>query len=547
MDLECDYLVVGSGIAGLSFALDVADAGRVLVVTKRDADESNTRYAQGGIAAVLDPDDSFEAHVEDTLDAGAGLCHRDAVEICVREGPDRIEALIERGVEFTRMDSSDGADAPLDLGREGGHQRRRVAHADDLTGREVVRALMAAVREHPGIELLEDHVAVDLVTRRRVGWLGRDEVLGAYVLDKASGAVRAIEASVVVLATGGAGKVYLYTSNPDVATGDGLAMAYRAGCTLANLEFVQFHPTCLFHPHAKSFLVSEALRGEGGRLVKMDGGRLMAGVHDMEDLAPRDVVARTIDDSLKRSGDDHVGLDVSHLDDDFLMRRFPNIHEACLGWGVDMRQSPVPVVPAAHYTCGGVRTDLSGRTDVDGLFAIGEVAFTGLHGANRLASNSLLEGVVFAHRAAQAARARVVSQEAVSSDRPEVPAWDPGDASDSDEMVVVTQNWEEIRRFMWNYVGIVRTSRRLERALRRIRMIREEIQQYYWDFVVTADLIELRNIATVAELIIECALLRKESRGLHHTLDFPTRDDAVWRRDTLIRRGEGPRPGPLLA
>lgn len=555
MNLQCDHLVIGSGIAGLTFALDVADSGRVIVVTKRERAESNTRYAQGGIAAVLDPEDSFEEHVADTLNAGAGLCHRDAVEICVREGPARVRELIERGVEFTRVDP-DRADSRLDLGREGGHQRRRVAHHQDLTGQEISRALLAAVDAHPAIEVLEDHVAVDLVTRSRLGWLGRDEVLGAYVLDRSTGEVRAIEAPIVVLATGGAGKVYLYTSNPDVATGDGLAMAFRAGCTLANLEFVQFHPTCLFHPRAKGFLVSEALRGEGGLLRKPDGERLMEGAHPMEDLAPRDIVARAIDDHLKRSGDDHVGLDMSHLDPAFLERRFPGIHKTCLAHGVDMRQRPIPVVPAAHYSCGGVRTDMSARTDVDGLFAIGEVASTGLHGANRLASNSLLEGVVFAHRAAAAATQRLTALRASErgdsgerpAPRPEVPAWDPGDASDSDEMVVVSQNWDEIRRFMWNYVGIVRTTRRLERARRRIRMIREEIQQYYWDFVVTADLIELRNLATVAELIIDCALLRGESRGLHYTLDHPAPDDGNWRRDTLIRRGEGPRPGrPLPA
>jgi L-aspartate oxidase len=545
--LECDYLVIGSGIAGLSFALDVADSGRVIVVTKRDRAESNTRYAQGGIAAVLAPDDSFDAHVEDTVDAGAGLCHRDAVEATVRDGPARVRELVARGVEFTRTDP-DRADSRLDLGREGGHKRRRVAHHEDLTGREIARALVAAVDAHESIEVLEDHVAIDLVTRSRLGWIGRDEVLGAYVLDQSTGRVRTMQAPVVVLATGGAGKVYLYTSNPDVATGDGLAMAYRAGCTLANLEFVQFHPTCLYHPRAKSFLVSEALRGEGGLLRKIDGERLMEGAHPMEDLAPRDIVARAIDDSLKRSGDPHVGLDMSHLDPEFLVGRFPGIHRACMGWGIDMREQPIPVVPAAHYSCGGVRTDLQGRTDVDGLFAIGEVASTGLHGANRLASNSLLEGVVFAHRAAQTAKERLAEFQAGhrSDARPEVPRWDPGDASDSDEMVVVSQNWEEIRRFMWNYVGIVRTTRRLERALRRIRMIREEIQQYYWDFVVTSDLVELRNIATVAELIIECALLRKESRGLHYTLDHPVPKDDVWLRDTLIRRGEGPRRGPRI-
>jgi len=542
VDHASDYLVIGSGIAGLTFALDVAGTGSVVIVTKRQLTESNTRYAQGGIAAVLDPGDSFEEHIEDTLVAGADLCHRDAVEVCVREGPDAVRGLIERGVRFTRAEGAEGQ--TLDLGREGGHGHRRVAHAEDLTGREIERALAAACEAHPDITVLDDHVAVDLITGWRLGEHGGNRVLGAYVLVRETGEVGTFAAPIVLLASGGAGKVYLYTSNPDVASGDGLAMAYRAGCALANLEFVQFHPTCLYHPRAKSFLISEALRGEGGVLRRLDGRPIMEDVHPLGDLAPRDVVARTIDDTLKRTGDDSVLLDMTHLDPDFLASRFPNIHATCRQFGVDMRSDPVPVVPAAHYFCGGVRTDLTGETDIDNLFAVGEVAFTGLHGANRLASNSLLEGVVYARRAAAAARER---QPALgSADRPELPCWDPGDATDSDEMVVVSHNWDEIRRLMWNYVGIVRTTRRLQRARRRVRMIREEIQGYYWDFLLTSDLVELRNIATVAGLIIECALLRRESRGLHHTLDYREPDDAHWRRDTLIRRGVGARPGPRI-
>ena len=530
MDRDCDFLVLGSGIAGLSFALEAARIGRVLLVTKRTADESNSRYAQGGIAAVLGPEDSFAAHVADTLEAGAGLCRPDVVEACVSEGPARVRELVERGVRFSRRQDT-GA---LSLGREGGHSVRRVAHAGDVTGLEVVRALLEVARAEPNITLLEQRMAVDLVTRRKLGLPGPDRTLGAYILDVDSGHVAALRATFTVLATGGAGKVYLYTSNPDTASGDGVAMALRAGAVVADMEFFQFHPTCLFHPQAKSFLISEALRGEGGVLRLADGTPFMKGVHPRESLAPRDIVARAIDHQLKRTGHDSVFLDMTHLDADFLRGRFPTIHATCLRYGVDLTRQPIPVVPAAHFLCGGVEADLDGRTSLPGLLAIGEVAATGLHGANRLASNSLLEGAVCGHRAARAACAHLEEQRQPDA---VIPPWDCGAATDSDEMVVVSQNWDEIRRCMWNYVGIVRSTKRLERALRRVRMIAEEIHEYYWNFLVTSDLLELRNLATVAELVIRAALVRQESRGLHYTIDSPE-PSALWAgRHTRLERG----------
>jgi L-aspartate oxidase len=535
--LRFDFLVLGSGIAGLMYALRVADRGQVAVVTKKEAAESATNYAQGGIAAVVSSDDSFEGHVQDTLEAGAGLCHEDVVRFVVERGPLAIDALLKTGVEFDRLGNveEDGSAARFALGREGGHRKRRVLHHRDATGREIERALLSRVRAHPNIALFEGRCAVDLLTSARAGLAGPNHALGAYVLDAETGRVERFLARITLLATGGAGKVYLYTSNPDIASGDGMAMAFRAGATLANMEFFQFHPTCLYHPQAKSFLITEALRGEGGILRTRHGEAFMARYHEMADLAPRDVVARAIDTELKRSGDECVLLDISHRDPDWLRDRFPNIHARCLEFGIDLTREPIPVVPAAHYCCGGVVTDLRGETDLPNLFAAGEVTCTGLHGANRLASNSLLEGVVFAEAAADESLRRLAELPAADAG---APPWEEGEATESSEAVVITQNWDEIRRFMWNYVGIVRTDKRLERARRRIRLLRAEIDEYYWNFRLTPDLIELRNLAIVAELVIECAQRRKESRGLHYTLDHPERDDANFRCDTRIRRDE---------
>ncbi|MEC8927873.1 MAG: L-aspartate oxidase [Verrucomicrobiota bacterium] len=529
---QFDYIVVGSGIAGLTFALKVAPHGRVALITKRDLAEANTQYAQGGIAAVTKPTDSFELHVADTLRAGAGLCREDVARAIVEEGPARVQELIDLGMEFTRGDSiSADGERFYSLGKEGGHSKRRVLHAKDATGREVMRALLAAIERSPNISVFEDHLAIDLITTAKLGRGGDNRCVGAYVLDRASGAVETFAAPVTVLATGGCGKVYLYTTNPDVATGDGLAMAYRAGVPVANMEFVQFHPTCLYHPKAKSFLVSEALRGEGAVLRDLNGNSFMEEVHPMASLAPRDIVARAIDSVMKRSGADHVVLDITHKPARFIIDRFPMIYATCQDFGIDITKEPIPVVPAAHYQCGGVMADVDGRTNLPGLFAVGEVASTGLHGANRLASNSLLEGLVCAHRAA-----RSVIAEALELDDVRIPAWQSGDATDPDELVVVSHNWDEIRRCMWDYVGIVRTNKRLLRARKRIENLREEIRQYYWDFKVTADLLELRNIALVAELIINSALQRPESRGLHYNLDCPGHDETWAQRDTTLQR-----------
>jgi L-aspartate oxidase len=527
--LETDYLVLGSGIAGLTFALHAAEHGQVVIATKRAAEESNTNYAQGGIAAVLDPKDSFEAHIRDTLTVGEGLCHKDVVELCVKEGPAAVRELVDRwGANFDRT-----PDGSLDLAREGGHSARRVAHAKDTSGREIERVLVQAARQHPNIRILDEHMAVDLLQLAKYG--GPDACFGAYVLDQRSNEVRTVIARATVLATGGAGKVYLYTTNPDVASGDGIAMAYRAGASVGNMEFIQFHPTCLFHPDAKSFLISEAMRGEGGVLKLRSGDTFMERYHPLKSLAPRDVVARAIDTELKRTGDDCAYLDMTHLDPSFLIERFPAIHARCMHYGIDIRTQPIPVVPAAHYSCGGVVTDDRGRTSIRNLYAVGEVAMTGLHGACRLASNSLLEGVVFGRRAAEDVRP-------IQSMRPaQVAPWYAGAATPSEEAVVITQNWDEVRRLMWNYVGIVRTDKRLERARRRIELIRDEIREYYWNFRVTGDLLELRNLALVAHLIVESARRRKESRGLHHNADYLEKDDR-FTKDTILRRGDGPEP-----
>jgi len=523
----CDYLVLGSGVAGLTFALEAARHGEVLVVTKRSSNDSATAWAQGGIAAVLDPADSFAAHTEDTLTAGRGLSRREVVERVVAEGPERIRELMAMGAEF---DPGEGP-THLNLTREGGHSARRIVHHADMTGAEVQRVLVEAVRKNPRIRFLEDHMGVNLIELSKLG-AGRKRVVGAYVFDETEGQVHTVLARATVLATGGAGKVYLYTSNPDVATGDGVAMAYRAGATVANMEFYQFHPTCLYHPEAKSFLISEALRGEGGVLRLPDGTAFMERHHPLKDLAPRDVVARAIDYEMKKAGLDHVMLDMSAKPADYLRSRFPNIHERCLAFGIDMTQRPIPVVPAAHYMCGGIVVDADGRTTLPGLWTIGEASSTGLHGANRLASNSLLEGLVYGYRAARA----VAEVPERSEPIPPVPDWDVGKAVPSDEAVVITQNWDEIRRFMWNYVGIVRSDKRLHRAARRIALLQEEIREYYWRHLVTRDLLELRNLAQVAELVVACALARRESRGLHYTLDHPDTDDTLL-GDTLVQRG----------
>jgi len=523
-----DFLVLGGGVAGLTFALEAVSRGSVLVLTKRSPSEGSTQYAQGGIASVLGPDDALALHVEDTLVAGAGLCRRDAVEVTVKEGPERIRWLLSLGVEFDR----EGPNG-LHLTREGGHSRRRVAHSKDTTGREVERALLAACAAR-GVRIAEDQLAVDVLTSGKVGIGGPNRALGAYVLDRATGAIVAVSARTTIVATGGSGKVYLYTSNPDVSTGDGVAMAYRAGAAVANMEFFQFHPTCLYHPQAKSFLVSEALRGEGGILRNGAGEAFMVRYDPRKELAPRDVVARSIDAEMKRRGDDCAFLDMTHLPKSFLVDHFPHIFATCKEFGIDMAAQPIPVVPAAHYQCGGVVTDLEGRTSIPHLYAIGEVSCTGLHGANRLASNSLLEGLVFGRRAALRAAEELANTDAGPAVLPE---WNPGDALAPEEGVVVAHNWDEVRRLMWNYVGIVRTMKRLDRARVRIKILRDEIRDYYWQYKLTPDLLELRNLADVAMLIVECARHRKESRGLHYLLDHPKPDDR-WLRDTVMTRGD---------
>ncbi|MZG29337.1 MAG: L-aspartate oxidase [Nitrospinae bacterium] len=535
MAIEKDFIVIGSGVAGLTFALKVCKYGSVGIITKDALEESATKYAQGGIASVMAEDDSFELHVKDTMETGRGLCHEDFVRIACREGPARIRELIGLGARFDRIRG-----AGFDLGKEGGHSKRRILHAHDLTGWEIERTLIEAVHAQDNIEIFENHMAIDLITRARLDdkvQVGgdQDETLGLYVLNHMTQKVETMVGRVTFMATGGAGKVYLYTSNPDTATGDGVAVAYRAGAKIANMEFFQFHPTCLFHPKAKSFLISETVRGEGGILRLQNGSTFMENYHSLGCLAPRDVVARAIDYEMKKSGDDYVLLDATHLEGYRIRERFPNIYKTCLEFGFDMSREPVPVVPAAHYMCGGLVVDTSGQTNIKRLFASGEVCFSGLHGANRLASNSLLEGLVLSHRAVEKAVALFEESKDSKGFMGQIPEWDPGSAVDSDESVVVSHNWDEIRRLMWNYVGIVRSNKRLKRAERRIQLLLEEIQEYYWNFKITKDTLELRNITITAQLIIQGALTRKESRGLHYNRDFPDTDDANWKQDTIFQ------------
>jgi L-aspartate oxidase len=532
--IDTDFLVIGSGIAGLLSALHLSKQGRVVIATKREAKESNTIYAQGGIACVVTDEDSFETHVQDTLRAGAGLCDEAVVRTIIESAPPRIAELIELGVAFSERERGEGQG--YDLGKEGGHTKRRILHAGDITGRELERVLLEHVHSCENIELLEHTMAIDLIT---TGWLslaGENHCVGAYLLERHSGEIMAVRASQTVLATGGGGKVYLYTSNPDVATGDGLAIALRAGLPIHNMEFIQFHPTCLYHPDAKSFLISEAVRGEGARLVDGNGVSFMEKVDPRGALASRDIVARAIDSEMKATGAPCVYLDIRHRDREFLMQRFPNIYAACEGFGIDMAHDLIPVVPAAHYCCGGIKATTTGATALPGLSACGEVACTGLHGANRLASNSLLEAVVCAHALSERIAKLGSPADCSTIDFPD---WKLNAAVPSDETIVVEHNWNEVRTCLWDYVGIVRTDKRLERALRRILNLRQEIREYYLDYLVTPDTLELRNIAAVGELIVRSAMQRRESRGLHFTLDCP--EKAATATDTIITDHPGSR------
>jgi L-aspartate oxidase len=525
-----DVLIIGSGAAGLSLALKLADDANVAVLSKETLIEGATLYAQGGVSAVLDEHDSIESHVQDTLSTGAGLCDPDIVRFVVERAYKSIDWLVDLGVDFTRTDTDSGNNSPFHLHKEGGHSHRRIIHAADATGKAIETTLESRVRQHPNISLYEHHIAVDLITTNKLSKPG-NRCLGAYVLDIEKNNVMVFSARNVILASGGAGKAYLYTSNPDSCTGDGIAMAWRAGCRIANMEFIQFHPTCLYHPMAKSFLISEALRGEGARLVLENGERFMQRYDQREELAPRDVVARAIDNEMKRLGHDCVYLDISHKSAAFIEEHFPTINKRCLDLGIDMSKEPIPVVPAAHYTCGGVMINQEGQTDIPGLYAIGEVTCSGLHGANRMASNSLLECIVFAHAAAEAIR-----QSLAAINKPvKLPEWDESRVTDSDEEVVVSHNWDEIRRFMWDYVGIVRTTKRLQRAQHRIKLLKSEITDYYGNFRISKDLVELRNLAVVAELIIESALKRRESRGLHFSTDYPIADVADKASNTILK------------
>ena len=527
--LSYDVIIIGSGAAGLGLALSLPDHLQVAILSKLNMSEGSTYYAQGGISAVLDSADSLESHRLDTMRAGAGLCHDDVVELVVSNGKSSIDWLMKNNVAFSTHKSTQ-SNSQLHLTKEGGHSYRRVVHADDSTGKAVQLALNEQVLNKPNIKIFEHHNVIDLVTETDT-LSGKKRVIGCYVLDAKKDIVFSMKAPCITLATGGASKVYLYTSNPDVSTGDGIAMAWRAGCKVANMEFMQFHPTCLFHPEAKSFLISEAVRGEGGLLLLPDGTRFMPNFDKRAELAPRDIVARAIDHEMKRLGVSSLFLDISHRTAKFTKSHFPMLHERCLDFGFDMTKEPLPVVPAAHYTCGGVMTDKNGLTDITGLYAIGETAFTGLHGANRMASNSILECLVFAKQASVDITRFLKN----TKKQPNIPAWDDSKVINSDEAIVVSHNWAELRQFMWDYVGIVRTTKRLQRAKNRIELLKREIQEYYGKFHVTSDFLELRNLVTAAELIIDSALLRKESRGLHYTRDYPTLDDKHFKKDTILK------------
>jgi L-aspartate oxidase len=530
-----EFIVVGSGIAGLTFALTAAERGRVIVITKKDDAESATNMAQGGIAAVMLGTDSFDRHIEDTLAGGVGLCNREAVEIAIRSGPDAVRRLMHWGAEFSTRESAGGGEV-LDLGQEGGHSARRIVHAADMTGREIESSLLEAVARNPNIDVWEDHVAIDLIVD---GTGAERSCVGVHVLDVEASKVLTASAAVTVLATGGCGKVYLYTTNPDIASGDGVAIAFRAGVPVRNMEFIQFHPTCLYHPDVTSFLISEAVRGEGAVLRSLDGRRIMKGQHPREDLAPRDVVARAIDRAMKATGDKHALLDITSEDPDRVRSRFPNIDVHLKELGIDLTRDPIPVVPAAHYLCGGIEVDLECRTELRGLYAVGEAAHTGMHGANRLASNSLLEAVVFSERAAKSAAAELDDRKAAVASAGTA-HWEGNAAGPIPEGVLIDYNWDVVRRLMWDYVGIVRTARRLRLACARIVAIRHEIVEFFARYPVSRDLIELRNISLVGELIIRSALERKESRGLHYLEDHPERDDEHFLHDTIVSGGLEP-------
>jgi L-aspartate oxidase len=515
-----DVLIIGSGAAGMTLALQLGKEFNIAMLCKDEPNEGSTYYAQGGVAAVLDEYDSVESHIEDTLIAGAGLCDRDVVRFTVERSPEVINWLIELGVNFDTETQPDGT-TEFHLTKEGGHSHRRVIHAADATGREIATTLSDQLSTHSNVEIFKKYVAVDLITKDKIGHKGNN-CLGAYALNLETGQVELFRARYVILATGGASKVYLYTSNPDTASGDGIAMAWRAGCRIGNLEFNQFHPTCLYHPDTKSFLISEALRGEGAKLVLPDGTPFMKKFDDKEELAPRDIVARAIDHEMKRLGCDCVYLDISHQDPEFIKSHFPNIYRRCLELGIDITTSPIPIVPAAHYTCGGIVTDMNGLTDLPNLYAVGESSFTGLHGANRMASNSLLECMVFARAAAKHIEEQEHGQDPQGNySEIAIPPWDESQVTNSDEDVIISHNWEELRRFMWDYVGIVRTDKRLQRARRRVQLLNQEVTEYYSNYRISNDLLELRNLIVVADLIIQSAIRRKESRGLHYNLDYP--------------------------
>jgi L-aspartate oxidase len=532
MTERCDFLVIGSGIAGLCYAIHAAKFGKVIMVTKKQDTDSNTNYAQGGIACVLDPNDSFENHIQDTLSTGKGICNEQAVKILVEEGPDRIKELLQWGVNFSKS-SDESNPQKLHLGKEGGHSLNRIVHAHDLTGKEVERMLLLQAKESNNIKLLEHHSAIDIITDHHISKKNVNSVrcYGVYVLDNVKRTIFPIQSKITCLATGGAGKVYLHTTNPDIATGDGVAIAYRAGATIANMEFIQFHPTTLFHEKADSFLISEALRGHGAILKNAKGDEFMDKYHPMKSLAPRDTVARAIDNEMKLSGEPCVFLDIRHENAEVTKQHFPNIYARCKEYGIDITKDLIPVVPAAHYICGGVQVDLCGNSTINNLYACGEVSSTGVHGANRLASNSLLEALVFARRAADDAGKKIQSITLIPEET--IPSWDDSGTIDNEEWILLSHNFKEIQSVMWDYVGIVRSNIRLNRALRRINLLEKEIEDFYKRTKITAQLLELRNIVTTAKLIVISAIKRKESRGLHFTTDFPDQNNRYWKHDTI--------------